>query len=175
MQNTSAELVTSGPHKGEIAVTTTMYLPEPGFLLVYVDGDPKTVPVPEHKTVERTIYISQNAVDEDGMIYVLAMWDKNENRVYESNPDTLFETSADVDAATEDDELDVTVAVEGWTQTTMTRIPSSTRTTQPGSTIAETTSTPLTTEPTSTSIPGFGPIIAIISVTSAVLLGRRSM
>lgn len=172
MVDTSARFVTTGPHEGEVAVTATLRLPEPGLFLVYVDGEPQSVAVPEHETVERTIYVDREAVDESGAVYPVTVWDRNENGVHEPDVDTLFSTTLDVGASAEDVELDAQVRVDGWPPTTGT----STRTTraQPRTT-GESTSVSATTNGRSpSSIPGFGLGVALAGVGVALLFAARN-
>lgn len=177
MYNTSARLVTSGPHEGEVAVTATMRLPEPGLLLVYIDGEPQTVSVPEHEAVERTLYVSQEAVDDHHNVYVLTMWDRNENGVYDPDIDTMFRTTADVGASAQDIELDTQIRVDGWPPKTTRRT-----TEQPATTTSGTSSTPTggtptaptTSEPSSTTIPGFGFGVGLAGIVAAALLAMRN-
>ncbi|WP_435066276.1 PGF-CTERM sorting domain-containing protein [Halobaculum sp. EA56] len=171
MSNTSARLVSSGPHEGNIAITATLRLPEPGLLLMYVDGEARSVAVPEHETVERTLYVDKAAVDESGHVYVLALWDRNENGVHDPDIDTLYTTTSDVGASVEDRELDTQVRVDGWPPETST---STNPTQEPSTTASERTSDrPSTTEPTATTTPGFGVLVGLLSIGCVALLVRR--
>ncbi|GAA0219036.1 hypothetical protein GCM10009000_037550 [Halobacterium noricense] len=171
MYNTSARLVTSGPHEGDIAVTSTLRLPEPGLVLLYIDGEAQTASVPEHETVQRTIYVNEDAVDDSGQVYVLTMWDRNENGIHDSDIDTLYTTTSDTGASAQDRELDTQVRVEGWPPDTTT---STSTTEERTETPPESTSgSPTATESTSTSVPGFGSLTGLLSIGLVALLGLR--
>lgn len=176
MTNTSARLVTSGVHEGEIVVTATLRLPEPGLLLVYVDGEAQSVTVPEHQTVERTLYVGPDAVDEPGEVYPVVVWDRNENGVHDPDVDPLYSSTLDVGASAQDRELDAAIRVAGWPPDTTTAT-STTReqpTTDERTTRGPTTTESTTTESTSTGIPGFGPLMAVLGIGLAALLAVRS-
>ncbi len=162
MWNTTATLVRDGPNAGLVAVNATLRLPDAGFLLVYVDGDPVTKSVPGDQTVRKTVYVNQSAIDEEGEVYVLAVWDRNDNGVYDPRPDRLFRTSADVGASAQDDELDTTAQVTGWPPET----PTATPTVATGPTTAPSPGSPDSSE---TTTPGFG-WVGTIGALGAVLL-----
>lgn len=165
MWNTTAELVTDGEHEGQIAVSTTLELPDSGFLLVFVDGEPVTTPVPGDSRVRPTMYVDRSAVDEErGEVYVLAVWDVDGDGVHERS-DRLFRTSVDVGASRQDSELDVLVPVEGWETETPTPSPSPTL--SPPSTIMTPTPSP------TTSTPGFGLFVAAVAVVAAAVVRTR--
>ena len=165
MWNTSAELVTTGEHEGEIAVHTTLKLPVDGFLLVYVDGEPVTKPMPGDTRIRRTMYVNRSAIDPDhGKVYVLAIWDADADGIFEES-DRLFRTGVDVGASQEDSELDTNVPVSGWSKATSTTSPPSSS--SPPARIQSTTSTPAS---TSTTSPGFGALLTIMAVVSSGLL-----
>lgn len=176
MYNTSARLISSGPRAGEVAVTATLRLPEPGFLLVYEDGEPQTVSVPEHETVTRTVYVGLEAVEESHDVYALAKWDRNENGIYDPDIDTLYETTANVGASVQDNKLDTLILVDAWPPNTMspTTEPSKTTTIGTSGNPADGPSTaPPTTESTSTSAPGFGLGVALVGIVISALLATR--
>lgn len=165
MWNTSAELVTTGEHEGEVAVHSALRLPANGFLLVYVDGEPITKPVPEDIRTRQTMYVNRSAIDPDnGKVYVLAFWDTDADGIFEKS-DRLFRTGVDVGASKEDSDLDTNVPVSGWSKATPTTSPSS----SPSSPMAtnSTTSTPASTSNTAN---GFGALLAIVSIVSSGLV-----
>lgn len=155
MWNTTAELVTDGEHEGQVRVQSTLELPADGFLLVSVDGEPVTKPVPGDSRVRTTMYVDRRAVDrDDGDVVVSAIWDRDGDGIYDES-DQLIDTSVDFDANRHLDKLVLNVPVEGW--------PGGTSTTSP------TPSSPTTPATTSTT-PGFGVLVAVVGVLSAVLL-----
>ena len=158
IQNTTARFVTSGPHAGQINVTTSVRVPARGFLRVYVDDHPVQTAVPDDRWVQRTVYVDPAAVDRDtGRLDVYTLWDQDGDGEFNDIKDQVFRTPLDIGAATPNAQLDASVPVTNWEQavTTPTRSTTPTRaspTTSPG-----------------VAAPGFGPLAVIIS--GSVALG----
>lgn len=164
MWNTTARVVESGTHEGEIAVEATVRVPDDGFLVVYDDGEPVSAPIPADRQARARLYVDRSAVDEDGDVYVLAVWDADGDGEHDRNPDRLFRTTANVGASAQDDELDALVPVDGW------QPPTPTATATPSPTASPTPSPTATPSPTPTTTPGFGWLAAVVGGAVAVLL-----
>lgn len=171
MWNLSATYQTDGDHAGMIAVSATLSVPDSGLLQVQSRDYAELWDLPADRTIRRTVYVPRKAVTDEGAVYVLAMWDANDNGMLDSGTERLFWTSADIGASRTDDELDALVTVSDVPETpTTTSTTSTTSTTATPSTEQRPTTTG-TTE-TSTTIPGFGWVVGLVAIASAVLLSR---
>lgn len=177
MWNLSAGYQTEGEHEGMIAVSANFSLPDSGFLQVQSRDYAELWDLPADRTIGRTVYVPREAVTDDGAVYVLAIWDANDNGKLDSGPERIFRSSADIEASQNDDHLDVLVPVQNLPDTTTTTTTPSTTTTTTTTATTATTSTvqsPTTTDTTetSTTIPGFGWVVSLFALASAVLLWR---
>jgi len=129
--------------------------------MVYVEGEPVGTPVPGDRRVQRTLYVTREAVDsETGQLIVYTQWDQDGDGDLDEDGARLFRTSLDVGAAANDTELDATVDVANWRQAPTT--PTREATPTPGNPTAT----------TGVAGPGFGVVSVIVaaSVTLGLLL-----
>jgi hypothetical protein len=125
MWNTSARLLDSGPHAGEVRVSTTVHLPEKGFLEVGSGDDRAIRRIPEDETVRVTVYVARSATFGDGDVWVSAVLDRDGDGEFD-NDDTTYSTTADLRATDESEETDrlgVYYPVANWSPPSPTPTP----------------------------------------------------
>lgn len=153
MRNTTARIVRTGPHAGDVRVNTTVRVPAPGFLTVRVNTTLVTASIPADRRVRRTLYVDPAAINQDtGRILVSAQWDQDRDGSVGSSDDTrLFRTPLDVGTSSRDTLLGGPVKVANWTPASPTSTPEATETTE------------TQTGTTGAAGPGFGMVTVVLS------------
>lgn len=122
--NTSVRLLDSGPHAGEVRVSTTINLPERGFLEVGRGDGREIRRIPEDETVRVTVYVARSATFGDGDVWVSAVLDRDGDGEYDD--ETTYSTTADLratDGSEETDTLSIFYPIANWSPPTPTPTP----------------------------------------------------